>query len=392
LADVPDVQPEGRGLVSTLEIWPEALTETEDTVMAAATLARPGRDGRFQLWYRFPKSFRATLSRSCDPFVQAALFTAMRTSSRMVVHGESSPSLLRNLEEFQMAWTAWKPELYHKVDLFAEGEREAAPAESPATVMAFSGGADSAFTAWRHRSGGLGREQCDVQAGLMVHGLDIPLEDTAGYNGAAARSAGMLSSLGVPLFRMATNFRDLEDDWVDAHGAGLASCLTLLRGQYRTGLIASSYPYAALSLPYGSNPLTDVMMSSCGFRILHDGARYNRLEKLRALARWPEAMRYMRVCWEGVQRDRNCCRCQKCVSNMLYLRILGQRLPECFPRDIQDRDIVRLRYHDSAMIQSMERLVQTAKREKVSGSWVRALRVSILLNRVRLGMGRHRPA
>ena len=127
LADVPDVKPVGRGLVSTLEIWPEALSETEDTVLAAATLDRPGSAGRFRLWYRFPKSFRATLSRSCDPFVQAAIFTAMRTSSRVVVHGEASPSLLRNLEEFQMAWTAWRPELYHKVDIAADVEREAAP-------------------------------------------------------------------------------------------------------------------------------------------------------------------------------------------------------------------------------------------------------------------------
>jgi hypothetical protein len=128
------------------------------------------------------------------------------------------------------------------------------------------------------------------------------------------------------------------------------------------------------------------MLSSNSFRIIHDGARFNRLEKLRSLARWPEAMENMRVCWEGGQRDRNCCRCQKCVSNMLYLRILGQRLPKCFPCDISDREIVRLKYQDQAMIKSMERLVRAAKQEKVSGSWVLALKTSIIINRIMLGL------
>lgn len=72
---------------------------------------------------------------------------------------------------------------------------------------------------------------------------------------------------------------------------------------------------------------------------------------------------------------------------MLYLRILGQRLPECFPNDICDREIMRLQYQDPAMIQSMERLVQVAKREMVSGSWVKALRISILINRIRRRLG-----
>jgi hypothetical protein len=235
--------------MATLEIWPEALKENDADITASATLDRPGGSGRFLLWYRLPQSFRARLFSGCDPFIQAALFTAMRTASRVVIHGQASPSLLRNLEEFQMAWISWKPDLYHKVDIVADLEREQGPAENDASVMAFSGGADSAFTAWRHRTGGMGREQCDLRAGVMVQGFDIPLDDPTGYDGAVARSAGMLSSLGVPIFRMATNFRDLQDDWLDAHGAGLASCLTLLQGNYRSGLIASSYPYSALSLP-----------------------------------------------------------------------------------------------------------------------------------------------
>lgn len=377
--------------MSALEIWPEPPTVEGDTVTVSASLDRPGGGGRFRLWYRLPSSFRDTLSDSCDPFVQAAMFTAMRTASRVVIHGRASPSLLRNLVEFQMAWTSWKPDLYHPVELCADTEVEREPADDAAALMVFSGGADSAFTAWRHRRGCLGRERYDLRAGVLVHGFDIPLEDVSGYEGAAVGSAAMLASLGLPLVRLATNFRDLGDDWVDAHGAGLASCLTVLRGSCGAGLIASSYPYATPTYPYGSNPLTDVMFSSRTFRIVHDGAKYNRLEKLRALVGWPEAMQHLRVCWEGEHRDRNCCRCQKCVSNMLHLRILGQSLPACFPRDIGDREIALIRCRDLGMIESMERLARTARRKRVSASWVRMVRLCATLNRLSFGLRLRKP-
>lgn len=369
----------------TMELWLEPAVANGQTVTLAATLERPDAPERFRLWYRLPETFQSALPESADPFVMGCLFSAMRTGSRLAVHGQASPSLLRNLVEFQMAWTSWRPEMYRMVDIVADAERERVPAaDDQAAVMAFSGGADSAFTAWRHRRDEIGRERCDLRAGVLIHGFDIPLDDESGFAGALRGSGAMLASLGMELFSMATNFRELEDYWEDAHGAGLASCLAALQGRYRMGLIAASYPYALLSLPYGSNPLTDVMLSSDAFRIVHDGAKYNRLDKLLPLTRWPEAMQHMRVCWEGIPRDRNCCRCQKCVSNMLYLRILGQRLPPCFPLDIGDREVARLPCHDDAMLVSMERLLKRARAACPGESWVRALHRCVLRNRLRL--------
>jgi len=97
-------------------------------------------------------------------------------------------------------------------------------------------------------------------------------------------------------------------------------------------------------------------------------------------------MKYLRVCWSGEKKDRNCCRCQKCVWTMLSLRINGKPLPECFDRDITDGEILRLRYHSLDEIKSMERLILRAKVSSVSVSWVHALQISILLNRLRLAV------
>jgi hypothetical protein len=164
----------------------------------------------------------------------------------------------------------------------------------------------------------------------------------------------------------------------------LASCLMLLQGRYSAGLIASAYIYSSLSFPCGTNPLTDGMMSNDSFQIVHDGAAFHKVEKMREFSRWPEALKYLRVCWQGEHKDRNCCRCQKCVWTMLAFRILGLGLPECFERDISDAELIRVRYPEEGMIYSMQRLVRHAKNAGISATWVRALEMSVWINRLGL--------
>jgi hypothetical protein len=150
-------------------------------------------------------------------------------------------------------------------------------------------------------------------------------------------------------------------------------------------LIAGSFGYTYLVFPYGSNPMTDLMFSSNSFPIYHDGADIHRFEKSRAILQWPEVDKYLRVCWAGTQLDRNCCQCQKCVSNMFYFRMLGAKRMQCFDREISNREIIRMRYPSIEEIKSMQRILGVAKKEGVKESWVTALRVSVLLNRLRMG-------
>ncbi len=66
---------------------------------------------------------------------------------------------------------------------------------------------------------------------------------------------------------------------------------------------------------------------------------FTRLEKLKALAVWPEALDNLKVCWEGQYKfdtspDQNCCVCDKCVRTMLAFRALGQEIPSSFPGEL----------------------------------------------------------
>jgi hypothetical protein len=368
--------------MATMDLWLQEWVEKDGQITVGAVIEQP--EGRLSLWYRVPAELRPAITRSADPFLAATIFIAMHHGGRLTVHGDLSPSLMRNLEEFQGAWTAWRPKEYHPFEIVGERECEPGPAQTTAAVMPFSGGVDSCFTAWRHRAGLVERRRCDLRAGIFVHGFDIPLSKAADYEGASVGAKRLLASVGMDLIPMATNFRELPGEWEDVHGAALASCLLLLQGGYRTGLIAGSFGYTYLVFPYGSNPMTDRMFSSDSFPIYHDGADIHRFEKSRAILKWPEVDKHLRVCWQGEQLDRNCCRCQKCVSNMFYFRMLGAKRMQCFDRDISNREIVWMRYPTIEEIKSMKRILGVAKREGVKESWVTALRVSVLLNRLRM--------
>jgi hypothetical protein len=370
-------------MTRTLHLWPEELIWQGEQLVASATIEHANGE-RQLLWYRLPVSQHASLTGSCDPFTVAVIFLVMRQEAAVRVHGQVSPSLLRNLEEYQNIWTSWKADTYRQVAISAEQETEQAEASSDLAVMGFSGGVDSAFTAWRHHRGRAGSRARRPVAGVFVHGFDIPLAEAEAFTRAAEKNRAMLSSLGMETIQMATNFRELRATWDDAYVAGLASCLMLLQGRFRAGLIASNFPYPNLVLPHGSNPLTDWMLSSRSFEIVHDGAVAHKVDKLREIYAWPEARKYLRTCWEGKHRDRNCCRCQKCVWTLLVYRILGLERPECFEHDISDWEIIRMRQNDMGSILSTERLAARARAAGIRASWVLALRISAIVNRLRL--------
>jgi hypothetical protein len=377
---VDKVYAEGRNVIEKLQLWQEGITETDGLATVGVTLEQP-KAGRTRLWYRLPEEHSAALTKSCDPFVVATIFKAMRGRQDVVVHGQVSPSLLRNLEEFQAVWACWRPEKYAQVEITADAESEQARAHnSDLAICAFSGGVDSAFTAWRHRMGE-GRWKRNLQAGVMVQGFDIGLEESDVFNRAAARSAKMLSSIGIGLIPMATNFRQLGDDWHDVFGAAVASCLILLSGRWACGLIGSGHSYYSLRLPHGSNPLTDRLLSSSAFGVVHDGAVFHRTEKTRELAKWPEALKYLRVCWEGEEKDRNCCRCRKCIRTILEFRAVGTDLPDCFARDVSDLQIASM--SGGSEVEFLSEILETAKASRVSGSWIGATQASLWMSHLR---------
>ena len=159
-----------------LHLWPQEVNLLDGTVTTSVIIEYPDQS-RHCLWYSVPESSNSLITTSCDSFVIASIFTAMSQSTDLIVHGQVSPSLLRNLTEFQAVWACWRPQRYKQIEISAEVEQEQSRVESEEkAIAAFSGGVDSCFTVLRHRRNLCGRLQRNLQAGLMVHGFDIPLE------------------------------------------------------------------------------------------------------------------------------------------------------------------------------------------------------------------------
>ena len=360
-------------MTSSLHIWPQAPNEADDTATISARIEGTD-DAQKQLWFRIPTQHLPSVTELADPFATAMIFPAMRSAADLRVHGSVSHSLLRNLEEFQTAWHCWCPDRYHTVNVIADEEIAESVKASDNTVAAFSGGLDSCFSVWRHTRGDIGRLKRNLKAALMVHGFDIPLHEPDVFSRAAENARAIVESVGLEFIPMACNFREFGDDWEDEHGAALASCLRLLSKSFSAGLIAGSHVYDTLLFPWGSNPLTDPMLSSDSFSIVYDAAGVSRLQKAKGVSQWEEAMRLLRVCWKGEHKDRNCGHCLRCIATALCFAAMRVEPPACLNVPSLDEGVTRLRTLriKPVAVTRLEEILTTAKQAQVQASWVRA--------------------
>ncbi|MGB5592480.1 MAG: hypothetical protein WBM62_00370 [Crocosphaera sp.] len=250
--------------------FPEEVTNKNGFITISCTIENPDQTKK-QLWYKVPEEYQDDIAATCDPFVVAVIFKLMKQPAPVMIHGQVSPSLLRNLTEYQNIWQLWRPNDYHRVEITGEIEAEISLENRPErAISAFSGGVDSCFTVWQHKKGLCGRWQRNIAAGLMIQGFDIPLSQTNVFKRAFDNSKTMLSSLDIECIPLSTNIRQFGQDWLDSHAAGVASSLMLFQKTYHVGLVPSSEAYDALVTPWGSHPITDPLLSNNTFPIIHD--------------------------------------------------------------------------------------------------------------------------
>ncbi|GJL84022.1 MAG: hypothetical protein DHS20C01_36560 [marine bacterium B5-7] len=368
----------------SIQVSPNPRAIRDGTLRISACVTEPDKDP-WDLWFELPASCEEQVASGGDPFALALVFLAMSRDLDLVVHDRVSPLLLRNLEEFQAAFHAWYPHRYCPITIHADDEEEGPVTPPDAPVIAgFSGGLDSSFSIYRHVMRAAGRRTVSIGCGLMVHGFDIPVDDPITFENAFRKASDSLSSIGLSLIPVRTNLKAMLDlSWRGIHGALLASCLHLFSGSYSAGLIAGTYHYARTGLiSHGSNPLTDPLMSSGTFRIIHDGAEYFRTQKAYAIREWSAAMDNLRVCWEGERLDRNCGRCSKCIRLITAFWANGLPAPQSFDvlptsSDIRGLQLANVDYLDPVC----EILDLADKNGLTDESWLQDLRICFERNR-----------
>jgi hypothetical protein len=311
--------------------------------------------------------------RVLDGFVFGIVFYAMRLGQPIRIHGAVSREALRNLNEFQEAWTLWKRNPYRKVDILPD-EWVEGPASKPdqEAIAAFSGGVDSIFTVLRHAGGRLGLAAYPLRRSLlMVHGFDVPLGAPRQLDALQERVKPLVDELGLAVRTIRTNLKQLAlQDWGDSFAAQLACCLHNYSHEFTHGLVGSSEPYNELVLPWGSNPATDHLLSGAAFRIVHDGAGYSRTQKVEELARNPVASRVVKVCWEGKETFKNCGVCEKCMRTRLNFLAAGVPDPECFDTPLDTSQIDHIDLQNAVHYEELVSIVSYARNKGIGAEWV----------------------
>lgn len=357
-----------------MHLWPEEPVRQGGRIKISTIIETPGKD-RQELWFTIPENQEAGLSLNADPFVLGSIYLIMQSDYDVQVHGNVSPSLLCNLEDFQAAWATWMPEL-KKVTIKADNEIEPCFSQTRnESVVAFSGGVDSCFTAYSQAQAYVRPNSSRLAAGIMIQGFDIPLDQPDTFASAMKRSQALLSSLDLELIPIATNYKELGADWIHSFGAATASCLALFSGRFNVGFISQGLTYNDFHLLHeGSNPLTDPLLSSDTFKIVPGGTEFERASKIFAMRDWKEFLHYLRVCHKGPQKDRNCCECEKCMRNILTFRALGLGLPPCFIKDIDDNTIASLGLGAGFLPEiRYGELADMAQANGVQGEWIKII-------------------
>lgn len=309
-----------------------------------------------------------------DAYVAPVLMLAMAEKADVAFRGAVSRAMIYNAHEFMEAWATWHPQMFSRVEISADSIVDA-PRRAPArAIQAFSGGVDALFTTWTHRIGGPALARRPLEAGLLVHGFDIPLDDEGSMQLAYDKGRLVLDGVGVRLYRLKTNLKKaIRLDWEMFHGAAIASALMQFSEDFDQGLIGSSGPYDALEIPWGSNPLTDHLAGGGAMSIVHDGAGNSRNDNINALAGWPLAADHLRVCWRNADASRNCGVCEKCIRTALAFLAHGHAIPKSLKADITADDILACRTSSNVHVARFRQLRDLALKNGISAPWVDAI-------------------
>mgnify|MGYP006271546345 FL=1 len=323
----------------------------------------------FRLWYELPAAYGMYIDEGRTDFAVLALLTvAMARGEDIRVAGRMSPRLLFGLRNHQHVFASRFPALSRvSIESNALCERWQAPAGGTGTF--FSGGVDSFYTLWTHRSSKESISDYQITHAFYVEGFDSDLEAPQAYQRTLVPYRRLLCEMGIALVPVRTNLKQFipEGLWRPTFGRFLMSVAHLLSGLLNRVYIPSDKTYNDfLDVLSGTNPLTDHLCSTDSLQIIHDGATVPRYKKVEAIADWQPTYDHLFVCFvrEG-ERAANCCRCEKCIRTMIALRLAGALDQySTFPQPLTRRVIRRWRmpYYYISKYWARD-MLQRAKRE-----------------------------
>jgi hypothetical protein len=267
-----------------------------------------------------------------DAFLAACFpLAAVHGEARVRIEGQPCPMLVEGLSTAHAWWTSWggMPTTAPEIET-PPRSRSSILAGPRRAVACLSGGVDGLHMLMRNRRLYRPDDPAYIRDALFIHGFDIGkrARDPEGehYQMALDRLKLLGAETGVRIIPCRTNLRHLPSlpgFWTHRHnGAALAAVGHAAIHGLAFLFIGGTYHLAEL-VPLGSHPAVDIQFSSQRLTIVHEGARFSRVEKVRELATWPTALAALRVCPANLEGEANCGVCEKCLETRLELLAAG---------------------------------------------------------------------
>jgi hypothetical protein len=143
---------------------------------------------------------------------------------------------------------------------------------------------------------------------------------------ALRRLEPIAAEVGLQIVPCRTTLRHLPtkpDFWTHRHNVAALAAVGHFATRGSTWLFIAGAYHLANPVPMGSHPAVDGLFSSQRVSVVHAGARFTRVDKVRELANWPGAIETLRVCPANVEGQPNCGVCEKCLGTRLELLVAG---------------------------------------------------------------------
>lgn len=316
---------------------------------------------------------------SADAFLLACVpLATWQGEERVALRGPVCPLLYENARACSLVMQRFHPEL-RPPQIEVELGFEAAVPRTPArTAAMMSGGVDALATLRTNRleyplDHPYAIRECLCFFGLygFDHDENGPVpERLAAWRDLHGRLEGLAARERFTLVPVYTNVRFFSPDYL-AWSVALNSALSVagahcLARRFDRLLLASDG--AGVESPdCSSSQYLCGNFSSAGLDVRLELVASDRLERVRLLSRWDEALALMQPChWVEVPTPGqvNCGRCEKCIRTMLCLLIAG-KLAEAsaFPADdVRPGDLLQLWLPTENKLTAAEKLAEPLRR------------------------------
>ena len=269
---------------------------------------------------------------SADPFLAASFpLAAVHGERRVFIEHAPCPMLVEGLRTVHAWWADWGG-MPGPAPLIETPPRKR-PQDTGKRARAFgfvSGGVDGLHMLMHNRQTYGKDDPASIRQILFIHGFDIGKKAGAPqqehFRMAQKRLEPLAAESGVHILPCRSNLRQLptkRDFWTHRYNVGALAAVGHAAAVGPSFLfVAGAYPLSQ-AVPMGTHPAVDGLYSSERVRVLHEGARFSRLDKIRDLATWPSALAALRVCPVECGEAANCRRCEKCLVTRLELLAAG---------------------------------------------------------------------